>query len=369
MRVACISVDGVNGDGTGDLDAVQSFVSKEKLSFPVLLATPDVAGVYNIIYRYLFDRRRDLALPTSFLIDPNGMIVKVYQRIVNAERLGTLAREDLKSVPSTRADRLRKALPFAGTLYDETFQRNDFTYGVAFFQHGYLDQAEASFKQVIATKPDDPEAHYNLGTLYLRRNALPMHANTLNVRLRYVRIIRKRGTIWECLTPSRSANEAAGNFLESLRLRPDYAIALANLGNLYRRQGNLEEAEKSLSRALELEPDNPEINYNLGMLYVREEQFDRAKQSLERAVTLRPDYPDALNNLAVIFVREKNYPAAEERFQTCIRVAPNFDQAYLNLARLYAIQNDKEKAREILQALLRLQPQHKVAQQTLEMLN
>ncbi len=40
--------------------------AKEKLSFPTLLATPDVAGVYNIVYRYLFDRRRDLGSANVF---------------------------------------------------------------------------------------------------------------------------------------------------------------------------------------------------------------------------------------------------------------------------------------------------------------
>ena len=48
--------------------------------------------------------------------------------------------------------------------------RNDFTYGVAMFQHGYLEQAAESFQQVIAAKPDNPEGYYNLGTLNLRRN-------------------------------------------------------------------------------------------------------------------------------------------------------------------------------------------------------
>ncbi len=106
------------------------------------------------------------------------------------------------------------------------------------------------------------------------------------------------------------------------------------------------------------------------------ECFTRARSSStappsiwKRAVKLRPDYPDALNNLGVIFVRKKNYPEAEETFKTCIRVAPNFDQAYLNLARLYVILDEKEKAREVLRALLLQQPQHKMAQQTLEMLN
>jgi tetratricopeptide (TPR) repeat protein/thiol-disulfide isomerase/thioredoxin len=370
LRVAGINVDSVNEDSLRDSGSLQSFVAKEKILFPTLVATQDVAGVYNIIYRYLFDRRRDLALPMSFLIDQDGMIVKVYQGMLNSERLTTILREDLRSVPRTRADRIRKALPLAGTLYAETFQRNDFTYGVAFFQHGYLDQAEASFKQVIAAKPDNPEAHYNLGTLYLRRNALSdarqYLEQTVKLRPDYPEAWNNLGMLD---AQESHSDEAVSNFLQSLRLRPDYAIALANLGNLYRREGTFAEAEKLLTRALELEPDNPEVNYNLGMLYARQDQIDRAAQYLERAATLRSDYPDALNNLGVLFVREKNYSAAEEKFTTCIRVAPSFDQAYLNLARLYVILNDKEKAREILQALLHLQPQHKVAQQALEMLN
>jgi Flp pilus assembly protein TadD/peroxiredoxin len=357
---------GVNVDEASDAHAVRSLVAKERLLFPILLATQDVAGVYNIVYRYLFDRRRDLALPTSFLLNKDGMIVKVYQGPVNSERLA----EDVRSAPNTPADRAHRALPFGGTLYLDAFQRNAFTYGVAFFQRGYLDQAEASFKQVIAAKPDDPEAYYNLGTLYLRRNAFQdarqYLEQTVKLRPNYPEAWNNLGMV---AAQEGHADEAIRNFQQSLLQRPGYAIALLNLGNLYRRQGVLDEAEKLLSRVLELEPDNPEINYSLGMLYVRQEQLDRASHFLEKAVNVRPDYPDALNNLGVLFVREKKYPEAEERFKTCIRVAPNFDQAYLNLARLYVILNDKEKAREVLLALLRQQPRHKVAQQTLEMLN
>src|SRR6266576_2900176 len=159
---------GINVDDPGDAQTVRSFAAKEGLSFPNLLASQDVAGIYNIIYRYLFDRRRDLPIPVSLLLDKDGMIVKVYQGPVHPERL----MEDLRSVQVTKADRIRKALPFDGTLYQGVFQRNDFTYGVAMFQRGYLEQAAASFKQVIVAKPQDPEAYYNLGTLYLRKNSL-----------------------------------------------------------------------------------------------------------------------------------------------------------------------------------------------------
>jgi tetratricopeptide (TPR) repeat protein len=361
-----LRVWGINVDDAGDIASARLFVAKEGLSFPILLATQDVAGIYNIVYRYLFDRRRDLALPTTFLVNADGMIVKVYQGPVNPGRIAA----DLKSVPGTAATRLERALPFEGMLYQDEFQRNDFTYGVAMFQRGYLEQAAASFEQVIVAKPQEPEAYYNLGTLYLRKNALPdarrYLEQTMKLRPDYPEAWNNLGMV---AGQEGQTDEAIRNFQQSLSLRPGYVTAMLNLGNLYRRQGAVDEAEKLLNRALELEPDNPETNYSLGMLYARRDQLLRASNYLEKAVDLRPDYPDALNNLGVLFVRQQNYPEAKERFETCIRVAPNYDQAYLNLARLYVVLNDKAKAREVLLALLRQQPQHKLAQQALEMLN
>ena len=360
LRIVGINIDETN-------DAARSWASRENLSFPILFATPEIIGIYNILYRYLFDRRRDLPAPTSFLVDRDGMIVKIYQGVVAAERL----RDDLKSLPHTPDERNRKALPFLGTLYEkDAFRRNDFTYGVALFQRGYLDQAAAAFQQVIAAKPGEPEAYYNLGTLYLRKNSLAEGRQYLeqSVRLRpnYPEAWNNLGMI---AAQQGQGDDAIRNFKESLNQRPDYGTALLNLGNVYRRQGNFADAEKLLKRALELEPDNPEANYSIGMLYARLEQLPLALQYLERAVSLRPDYPDALNNLGVFFVRQERYPEAEAQFKTCVRVAPSFDQGYLNLARLYVILKQKDKARGVLEALLQRQPEHKVARDALEMLN
>jgi tetratricopeptide (TPR) repeat protein/peroxiredoxin len=356
----------INVDDPSDPAHVRAFAEKEKFSFPLLLATSEVVGVYNLFFRYLFDRRRDLPIPACFLLDMEGKVVKIYQGSIHPERI----MQDLKSIPTTSADRIRKALPFPGMLYLGEFQRNDFTYGVAFFQRGYLQQAASSFKQVIATKPNSPEAYYNLGTLYLRMNALEEARRyleqSLKLRSTYPEAWNNLGMI---AAQGGHAEEAVRNFRESLRQRPDYTVALLNLGNLYRHEGTLDQAEKLLSRALQLEPENPEANYSIGMLYARQENFTQASRYLEEAVSLRPDYADALNNLGVLFVREQRYPEAEERFKTCIRVAQNFDQAYLNLARLYVLLKETEKAREVLQALLKEQPQHKLAQQALEMLD
>ena len=361
LRIAAIHI----GE-TANESALSTAVDKEKYSFPVLQATEEVTGVFNITYRYLFDRRRDLGFPTSFLVDAGGKIVKVYQGQVDPPRLV----EDVKMIPRTPAERLKKALPFEGKLYADTFHRNEFTYGVAFFQRGYLEQAAASFRQVIEAKPDEPEAYYNLGTLYLRKNDLTEAQRYLG---RAVKLRPDHAEAWNNLgmiaAQQDRVDQAIGDFRQSLKLKPDYVIALLNLGNFYRRQEAYGEAEKLLRRALELEPDNPEVNYSVGMLSARENQMDRATQHLQRAIDLRPEYADALNNLGVLFVRQRRYSEAKEQFETCIRVAPNFDQGYLNLARLYVLLNDKPRAREVLQVLLQKQPEHKVAQQALEMLD
>ncbi|MFL6307001.1 MAG: FG-GAP-like repeat-containing protein [Candidatus Sulfotelmatobacter sp.] len=361
-----VKVVAINIDAADDMGKARSLAVRESLAFPVLFATEEIAGIYNIIYRYLFDRRRDLAIPTSFLVDREGMIVKVYQGPIEVDAL----LEDVKSIPSTAAERIRRALPFAGTLYQGAFSRNDFTYGVAMFQHGYLDEAAASFEQVTRAKPKDAEGYYNLGTLSLQRHDFPQARRyleqTLKLRPNYPEAWNNLGMM---AAQQGNADEAIQNFRQSLLLRPNYATALLNLGNVYRRQGDLAKAQECLTHALEIQPDDPEANYSLGMFYAQQNQLPRAADLLQKAAELRPGYPEALNNLGVLYVREQEYAKAEEQFKSCIRLNPNFDQAYLNLARLYVMQNDKEKAKSVLQELLRVQPRNPNAKQAMDVLN
>jgi Flp pilus assembly protein TadD/peroxiredoxin len=362
---ARITVVAVNVDDAGDEERARAVASSQRFAFLMLFGTDEVAGTYNIIYRYLFDRRRDLPLPSSFLIDRGGMIVKVYQAQVDARRIV----DDVSNAPSTTGERIEKALPFAGKLYQGSFERNDFTYGVAMFQHGYLDQAAESFKQVVASKPDNAEGYYNLGTLSLRRkdaaDARKYLEQALKLRPNYPEAWNNLGMI---AVQDGQPEEAIRSFQQSLLLRPNYATALLNLGNIYRRQGEFQKAEDSLRRAVTLEPGDPEANYSLGMFYAQQAQLTSASEYLQKAIQIRPDYPEALNNLGVLFVRQQQYAEAEEQFKTCLRLAPAFEQSYINLARLYVLRQEKDQARKTLEDLLRISPENAAAKQGLELL-
>jgi Flp pilus assembly protein TadD/peroxiredoxin len=353
----------VNIDEDANHLSARSAVEGEALFFPAVFATEEVAGVYNILYRYLFDRRRDLGIPTSFLLDRDGFIIKVYQGLVSADRV----LDDVRTAPTTPAERTARAIPFKGQLFQGAFQRNAFTYGVAMFQDGYFQQAEEAFQEVIATRPNDPEAHYNLGTLNLRRNHLPearrFLEQTVKLRPNYPEAWNNLGMI---SAQEGDSDAAIANFQQALQLRPAYDIALLNLGNVYRRRKDFGKAEESLTHALALRPDDPDINYSVGMLHAQQNQLQAAVQYLQKAIQLRPSYPEALNNLGIVFVRLQDNVQAESQFKTGIRLAPENDQAYLNLARLYAMENAKEKATHILNQLLQIQPSNATALRALD---
>ena len=360
-----VTVVALNLDEPSHETSVRALVKRENFPFPMLLATPEIGGIYNIIYRYLFDRRRDLAFPTSFLIDKDGQIIKVYQGGVAVDQV----LHDVTTIPETPQDRMERALPFKGGLYQSTFQRNDFTYGVALFQHGYYEQAEESFQQVVATRPNDPEAYYNLGTLNLRLTrfdkARDYLKQTLKLRPDYPEAWNNLGMM---AAQQGQAEEAVQDFLEALKLRPDYETALVNLGNVYRRAHVYPQAEETLKRALALEGDDPEVHYSLGMVYAQQNLLQAASDSLLQATALRPVYPEAINNLGIVYVRLQQFDKAEQQFKRGIELAPENDQAYLNLARLYALQGDRTRARQTVQTLLQRQPQNAAAQGAMEQL-
>jgi tetratricopeptide (TPR) repeat protein/peroxiredoxin len=360
LRILAINVDETDAN-----QAARTFASQQHLSFPVVFASEEVAGIYNILYRHLHDRRRDMPIPVSFLVDGEGMIVKVYEGPPVLESLI----KDIESIPANSEARMRAALPFPGRLVQTSFLRNDFTYGVAMYQHGYFQQAAESFEQVIAAKPDNADAYYNLGTLNLRlKNYDQARQNleqTLKLRPNYPEAWNNLGMM---AAQQGRPDEAIQDFQQSLTQRPNYATAYLNLGNVYRRQKLFDKAQESLTRALALQPDDPETNFSLGMMYAQQSQMQPALDYLQRAVDLRPNYAEALNNMGIVFVRQQDYSKAEEQFKSGIRVAPRFDQSYLNLARLYAMRGDKENAKAILRELLRVEPDNAAANQAMEML-
>ena len=339
------------------------------VTYPVLRGSDDFAAIYNILYRQLFDRHRDLVLPVSFLIDAQGNIVKVYQGPINADGVA----QDSQQIPQTDAERLARALPFPSARYSLEFGRNYLSLGALFFQRGYLDQAQAAFQQALRDDPSSAEAFYGIGSVYLNQNQNALARET------FERVVKLTANYpdtlpdaWNNLgviaTREQRFDDSVECFQEALRVNPHHLLALDNLGNAYRSEKRWDDARSVLERALQIAPQDPEANYSLGMVLAQANDTGKAYEYLERALQARPAYPEALNNLGILYLRTGRRDEAVASFERCIRVAPAFDQAYLNLARVYAIEESRGKARGVLLDLLKQHPDHAQAKQMLDQL-
>ncbi len=335
----------------------------------VLLGNADVAAVYNILWSYLFDRHRDLPLPTTFLLNADHEIEKVYTGAVDVD----VIESDLHSLPRSLGDRIRKALPFPGVIEDADFRHNYLSYGSLYYQRGYFEQAQASFQRALADDPASAEAFYGLGSSMLELG------NVTGARQNFAGATKAKAgypdtlpNAWNNLgllaTREGRMEEAAGYFQRALEINPNLTVALDNLGNAYRQMRRWKDAQQVFQHAIEIAPGDAEAHYGLGMVFAQNGEDDGALGELQKALAFRPDYPEALNNLGVLFLNLRRVDDAIRSFQRCMQVVPGFNQSYLNLAKIYALEGKPSDARGVLQQLLKQHADDEQAKKLLEQL-
>ncbi len=345
------------------LDGGPSTLSE--VDFPMLAADESTASIFNILYRYLYDRRRDLETPVSLLIDPRGFAIKIYTGgITPAEVV-----EDWSGAPRNATEQLRKALPFSGHYHGALPTRNYFTYGIAFIQNQQVDAALACFEEAVARNPNYAAAYYNLGTIYLNKQQPEKAKANLE---KAVSLDPQDADAWTNLGAvagqQKDYDGALRNFQQALRVKPAHLMALQNLVMLYRWQNRLDLAQQAVETAIAADPNDPEFHFALGMLLASQNKFETARQELERTLQLRPSDSTALNNLGVVYLRLNKPDAAMVDFERCTQLAPDYDRPYLNIALIQSQAGDAAKARQTLQSFLVRHPDNKELKQALEQL-
>jgi len=99
------------------------------------------------------------------------------------------------------------------------------------------------------------------------------------------------------LTDLRRLDEAADWCRRALAVKPDFAEAHTNLGNILKEQARLDEAVACYRRALELKPDHAETHINLGNACKDQGDLDSAVACYRQAVALKPTDAAAHSNL------------------------------------------------------------------------
>lgn len=124
-------------------------------------------------------------------------------------------------------------------------------------------------------------------------------------------------------------------YSKMLKLAPDNALALSNLGAVEYRLGNIDEAETLLNRATQVNPTIAQNWMTLGLIYRKRNQTHLAVSALSRALHEEPGDP-RIHNLLGVAIRDLGWIlGAETELQRALLLDPTYASAHYNLAVMY----------------------------------
>jgi tetratricopeptide (TPR) repeat protein len=326
-------------------------------SVPVLVASEEVALGWALLHRHLFINRPDLQLPTAFLLDAQGRVVRVYRGRLDVSRII----EDAAGIEAPPDQRLARAQPFEGVAYSAPGRRDYVPYGRDLLDQGLEAQAVVAFEQAAQGNPS-ASVLYRLGGLLVNTG------QTAKARAAYERALAIQPDLPEAsndlgtlLAESGDIPAAIERFRAALATAPDYPDALNNLGYALLLTGRPAEARELYRKALALQPDFPEALNNLGLILGRERELDGAEAQFRKALEKRPGYGEAVNNLALVLVARGQLDAAIRLLQEFLEKNPASENTYITLGKIYLTADRRLEGLEVIERLLQRNPAHPLA--------
>ena len=200
--------------------------------------------------------------------------------------------------------------------------------GVVTVQLGYPEIAVDHIGRALAVDGKNPTFHFNLGLAY----------QTMGDR-----------------------EQAIASYRRASELKPDYADALTNLGNLLLNAGATREAEDCYRAVARLEGANPVAHNNLGAALLRRNARTEAEACFREAVSLKPDYAEAHNGLGTALLAQDDCDAAVDCFRQALRIGPDVALVHNNLGLGLGGQGRFDEAVDGFREALRLRPDYSEA--------
>ena len=231
------------------------------------------------------------------------------------------------------------------------------------------ESAPASIPQSLEGKPEELKA---MGENYLA-------AGNIGMALRYLKAAEARRPkdpqlLYEIAMAysRRGFQDQAKAYLEkALAVQPDYAEASNALGALLAEEGKFEEARRAFEKALN-NPfyETPQLAaYNLGSLFFRMGNYQEAQKYYQQAVELSPNYADAHLGLAKTLEALGDQAKAIDEYKEALQYDPDSVQANFGYGKLLYQRGDYVVARYYLERVTKLAPDTPLAKAALDYLN
>ena len=224
----------------------------------------------------------------------------------------------------------------------------------------------AGYRFKLDQNPEDEKAHFGLAGMLAalgeRDGAIRHLDEAVRVRPDFALALSDLGRLHFL---NGDVDRAVALFSRAIAASPELPQAHHNLGTVRLAQRNPEEAEAHFRRALEEWPEFAEAHYGLGEALEAGSQPDEAFEHYRRAVSAKPDFALAHFRLGNLLARSDDGDAAVRHYDAAIAAEPDFVPPRFNRAAVLARQGKADEAALALEQLLELEPDHREARELL----
>jgi arylsulfatase A-like enzyme/Flp pilus assembly protein TadD len=291
--------------------------------------------------------------PNAVLPDPKDKL-RVYQLMNAAKHAG-------------QEDRIEEAIAKMRAVIREDPRIMDahLTIGNWLARVQRTEEAIAAYKEALALKPDDETAMVNLANIYRQRGKTDDELAALEIFKAALKVNPRNPQAWYQLATLYldlgRMGDAQATFKEALQSNPKMGAAYNALGAIAFQRGDIDEAERLIRRGLELEPDVRTGSYNLGRILEVRGKADVAETLYRRELATYPDHGRARFNLAQMLRERGDRQGYLAELRTSLEKAPKFGASYFYLAREQLNAGDLKGAMDLAQKGLEEDPSSPVS--------
>ncbi|HET7556529.1 MAG TPA: tetratricopeptide repeat protein [Rhodanobacteraceae bacterium] len=218
---------------------------------------------------------------------------------------------------------------------------------------GRLGEAEAGYRELLASNPDDAEALHLLGIL---RGQAGDPAEGLALVQRAIERDPQRDvfqhTLGEMQLHAGRLDEAEAAYLRAKELNPNLTTAHSGLGQIDFLRGDLESAEKHFRIALRADENDPQSLAGLGNIHFSRNELRRASAHLARAAELAPNDALIQGSLANVMLALNTPDFAIKAAHNALALKPDYAMARQVLGNALLARGDTDGARAAFEALV-----------------
>ena len=298
----------------------------------------DSNALQNIIFISLLNKLRGLCLNVEYIDKSNN----VSEEDLNITYFADEDKYDLCY------SEIKKAMGKNPNDADAYWAR-----GELYLERKLFDSAALDFTKVIELNPTRAEAYYKRGLSYVGPEGNSPEARLL----RAIFGEKEDQNDWEtsaCI--ERYYDGATSDFTKAIEIKPDYTQAYYERAKIYEQQHKYDEALADLIKLIEIDPNHLEACKKIGEISGQENYEKRGLAAFTKIMNSEPNNFKAYKKCGDIYLKNKEYEHAIQIYEKYIELNQKNMTVVDELAKVYVQKGNYAKAIEMFEEFLRSDP-------------